>query len=174
MSTTESTGSSTRLGKAWFWSVGVAIVLVGVDQLTKVIAEARLTHGQPVPVIGEVLQWRLLYNPGAAFSMGTSSTWIFTIISSVAVVALLWLLIGVRPLAMRIAMTLMLGGAAGNLYDRFMREPGFAVGHVVDFIALPNFPVFNVADMCITAAGVLFVALSLWPKRFGIDPTEER
>lgn len=152
----------------WALSVGVAAVLVGLDQVTKQVAESSLMYRDPVPVVGDLVRFMLVYNPGAAFSFGTAFTPVFTVLSTAAVVGLVWALGRDWAPWVRRAMMLLLGGAAGNLMDRLFREPGFAVGHVVDFIALPNFPVFNVADMFITAGGALVVAMSLFPQRFGL------
>lgn len=140
-------------------AIGAAWVLL--DQLTKTWAESALTGRPPVPVLGELLQLRLLYNPGASFSMGTGSTWVFTVLASVVVVVLIWQSRDVAHPGWRWAFGLLLGGAGGNLVDRLFRDPGPGRGHVVDFIELPNFPVFNVADMGISGAAVLIVLLAL-------------
>lgn len=70
------------------WIVAVAAVVVIVDQLTKWWAESTLSDGRAIPVIGEFLQWRLIYNPGAAFGIGGQFTWILTVIAAAAVVGL--------------------------------------------------------------------------------------
>ena len=69
-----------------------------------------------------------------------------------------------------VGLALVLGGALGNLVDRFLRAPGFLRGHVVDFVSVGWWPVFNVADACITVGGVLLVIRTLWPAR----PSAER
>ena len=66
-----------------------------------------------------------------------------------------------RSVGWSIALGALLGGLLGNLIDRMTRPPGPGLGSVVDFIALPNFPVFNVADMCIVGSAILMVLLSL-------------
>lgn len=139
----------------------IASVWVVIDQITKIWAVRALTGRDPIPVVGEILQFRLVYNPGAAFSLGTGSTWVFTILASVVVTVLLW---NSRKIAHRgwaVALALLIGGAAGNLIDRLAREPGFGRGHVVDFFALPNFPVFNVADIGISCAAAFIALLAL-------------
>ncbi|MBA2694849.1 MAG: signal peptidase II [Actinobacteria bacterium] len=141
--------------------VAIGAVWLLLDQASKEWAEAELTGRPPVPVLGDLLQFRLLYNPGAAFSMGTGSTWIFTVLASVVVVVLVWQSRDVETPAWRWAFGLLLGGAGGNLTDRLLRDPGPGRGHVVDFIELPNFPVFNVADIGITSAAVLIALLAL-------------
>lgn len=152
----------------WVVALGVALVLVGLDQVTKHIAESALTGQGPVPVVGDVVRFVLVYNSGAAFSLGTGLTPVLTAVSSAAVLGLSWALSRSWVPWMRAAMVLLLGGAAGNLADRLFREPGVGVGHVVDFIAFPHFPVFNVADIFITTGGALIMAMALFPDRFGI------
>ena len=141
--------------------VVTAVLVHALDQLTKAIAVARLSPGEPVEVLGPVLRLQLVYNPGAAFGIATSMTWVFTLIAVVVVVAAVRY---ARRLASRgwgLALGLLLAGAGGNLTDRLVREPGFARGHVVDFLELPNWPVFNVADSAICTAAVLVAVLSL-------------
>lgn len=139
----------------------VALVGLAADQVTKALAVALLTPGEPVPVAGQVLQLVLLRNPGAAFSFATGATWIFTIIATVVVVAVLRVSRKLGSRAWALALGLLLAGATGNLVDRLVRAPGFARGHVVDFLALPNWPVFNVADSMICTAAALIVVLAL-------------
>jgi signal peptidase II len=146
-------------------------VWVLIDQLTKIWAVDALTDREPVPVVGELLQLRLLYNPGAAFSLGTGSTWIFTVLATVVVVIIIWQARHLGSRGWAIALGLLLGGAAGNLVDRLTREPGFGRGYVVDFLALPNFPVFNVADIGITCAATLIILLAL--RGIGLDGRRE-
>lgn len=142
-----------------------------LDQVTKVWAEAALTGREPVRVVGELLQLRLVYNPGAAFSLGTGSTWVFTVLATVVVVVILWQARHLGSTGWAVALGFLLGGAAGNLVDRLVRDPGFGVGHVVDFLALPSWPVFNVADMGITTAAVLIALLAL--RGVNLDGTRE-
>lgn len=147
---------SHRLGLA---VVGIAALVVAVDQLAKYRAVATLTGREPMELVGRLLQLHLTRNSGAAFSFATGTTWIFTIIATVVSVAILRV---ARRLGSRwwtVALGLLLGGAVGNLVDRLFRPPGFARGHVVDFIELPHFPIFNVADSCITVAAALIAVL---------------
>ena len=142
--------------------VGLAVagVLVTVDQLTKSVAEARLVPGERIDLLGSVLGLRLAYNTGAAFSLGTSVTPILTLFACVAVVAIVVGIVRSRNLWWAVALGLLLGGATGNLIDRLSREPGFARGGVVDFLELPRWPIFNVADMAIVTGALLIVLLS--------------
>lgn len=149
----------------------VALVVLVVDQLTKIWAVATFTEGERVPVLGDLLGLTLLYNPGAALSIATGMTWVFTLAAvgvSIVVVRIATRL-GSRTWA--VALGLLLGGAVGNLVDRLVREPGFAVGHVVDFIAYGNLFVGNVADVAIVAAAGLIILLSL--RGVAVDGTRE-
>jgi signal peptidase II len=115
----------------------------------------------PVEVVGTFLQLRLLRNPGAAFSAGSSLTPLISVIALVAAVVVVFYALRARHRVWALALGLLLAGVTGNLVDRMFRAPGPFRGHVVDFIALPNWPVFNVADICIDVAGALFVILLL-------------
>ena len=139
----------------------VAVVVYVVDRLTKLWALDALADGQARSVVGSFLRLRLLHNSGAAFSVGSGSTWVFTLLSTVVcagiVVAALTRL---RNRWWALALGGLLGGALGNLTDRLLRPPGFGVGEVVDFIALPRFAVFNVADSAIVVACIGMFLLS--------------
>lgn len=125
----------------------LAVFVIGLDQVTKQLAVTELYPGQRVEVIPGVLWWRLAFNDGAAFSIGSGITWLFTLISLAAVTTLIVLSPRVQNIKWAIVTGAILGGAAGNLLDRLFRDPGFANGHVVDFIQLPlNFATFNFAD----------------------------
>lgn len=134
---------------------------LALDQLTKWWAETALTRGETRPFVGELLQLHLTYNSGAAFSLGTGMTGVLTALASIVVVVLIWQAFRTRSLPWAITLGLLLGGAAGNLVDRYFRPPSVGLGHVVDFFRLPNFPVFNVADIGISVAAVLIVVLAL-------------
>jgi signal peptidase II len=137
--------SATNSAARWVYSIGlVAIVL---DQVSKYAAEAFLGDGRVVNVIGDLLRFRLAYNDAAAFSLGFGATWVLALISSVAVLLLLWFGPKAKTTIWSVIAGLVLGGAAGNWVDRVFKEPTFFSGHVVDFLQIPfNFPIFNLAD----------------------------
>jgi len=144
------------------WTVVLAAVVLGVDQLTKWWAESTLVPGDDtIPLLGSLLGLRLIYNPGAALSIATGMTWLLTIVVVVVVVVIVRMVSRIGSRAWAVALGLLLGGALGNLLDRFFREPGFARGHVVDFIAYANWFVGNVADIAIVAAAVMIAVLSV-------------
>ncbi|CAN5301177.1 signal peptidase II [soil metagenome] len=140
-------------------TIGLALLVILADQGSKFWAEANLEVGKSVPIIGDLLRFQLIYNPGAAFSIGTGFTWIFTIVAAIAVVAIAVFAWRVTSRAWSILLGLLLGGAATHLGDRLFREPSFAQGHVVDFIGYGNLFIGNVADIVIVGCGVAGVIL---------------
>ena len=145
----------------------VAAVFYATDQLTKNWVERTLPEGQSVEVFGDFLQWHFVRNPGAAFSMASGQTWIFTILASVVAIVILWQLRRLRSALWALFLGMLLGGVLGNLTDRLTREPGFPVGHVVDFISTPWMmpAIYNVADIGIVGGMILFVILTLFGVR---------
>ncbi|MFD5425736.1 signal peptidase II [Streptomyces sp. NPDC127084] len=144
----------------------VAIVAYLLDLGSKLLVVARLEHQPPIPVIGDLLTFTAVRNPGAAFGFGGAFTIIFTIIAAIVVVVIARLARKLYSLPWAIALGLLLGGALGNLTDRIFRAPGFLQGAVVDFIAPAHFAVFNLADSAIVCGGFLIVILSFR----GLDP----
>lgn len=147
----------------------MAVAGVTVDLITKIMAVNWLDPADPVRLLGGLLHLRLVRNPGAAFSLGENFTPVFAVLATavlIFVVAFLARRIGHAGWA--VALGLVTAGVAGNLVDRYFRPPGFLHGHVVDFLQLPYWPIFNVADMCITAAAVLIIVLSVI-KNVGLD-----
>ncbi|MBI1377525.1 MAG: signal peptidase II [Frankiales bacterium] len=140
---------------------GVALAVVLLDQLTKYLAVRYLEGQPPVEVVGQWVRLVFLRNPGAAFSIGTGVTFVFSAIAVAVVVVIVRTSRRLGSLAWAIALGGLLGGAVGNLIDRLFREPGFLQGHVVDFIALPHFAVFNLADSAIVCSAIFMVLLSL-------------
>ena len=143
----------------------VAGVVLLLDIVTKVLAVRLLTPGQPVSIIGDTVTWTLVRNSGAAFSMATGYTWVLTLVATGVVFGIIWM--GRRLVSpwWAIGLGMILGGAMGNLVDRFFRSPGPLRGHVVDFLSIGWWPVFNVADPSVVGGAILLVVLSL----FGFD-----
>lgn len=126
---------------------GLGALALVLDQVSKYAAEAFLKDGNVVQVLGSLLQLRLAYNDGAAFSLNFGGTWVLPTISSIAVLVLLWFGPKAKTKVWALISALVLGGAAGNWVDRVFKDPGFYQGHVVDFLQIPfNFPIFNFAD----------------------------
>ncbi|MEU1720988.1 signal peptidase II [Nonomuraea sp. NPDC005692] len=163
----------------------LAVVVYAADLISKTIVLRTLEGKAPLVVLQDVLQFRVIFNSGAAFSIGTGMTFVFTFIAAGVVVAIVRTARKLHSLPWAITLGLLLGGALGNLTDRLLRYPsGFGrstqlQGHVVDFIeVLPGhfpvidyFPVFNVADSAIVCGGILAVLLA-W-RNVQIDGTRE-
>ncbi len=139
----------------------------GLDQATKAWVVGTMSEGDIIPVLPPLLHWHFIRNSGAAFSIGEDYTWVFTIIMSVVAAAIVFYAGRIRSLWWSVALGFLLGGVLGNLTDRLFREPGFGIGHVVDFIALPNFAIFNIADSAIVGSVILWCLLTL--RGIGMD-----
>ncbi|HSZ43387.1 MAG TPA: signal peptidase II [Trebonia sp.] len=140
----------------------VAVFVLVADIITKTLVVAHLRPGEPVHVIGTVLEFNLLRNPGAAFSVGTGDTIVFTAIALAVIIYIARTARRLRSTAWAITLGLLLGGACGNLTDRIFRSPGLFRGEVVDFIEVTRYwPVFNLADSAIVCGGILTVLLAL-------------
>ncbi|WP_151549162.1 MULTISPECIES: signal peptidase II [Corynebacterium] len=150
--------------------VPIIVVVAVLDQVIKQVILHTIDPLNPVSVIGDWARLVLVFNSGAAFSMGEDHTWVFTTVQLVFVLGALYFgrTMVCRPQIIGVA--LIAGGALGNLIDRLFRAPGFFVGHVVDYISIGRFAVFNLADSAITI-GVVVVIISLF---FEPEPTKEK
>lgn len=145
--------------------LGIAAAGVGLDLATKSLALAHLDPARPIPLLGGLVTLQLIRNPGAAFSMGESFTVVISLVGIAALIGVLgWFVPRIRHTGWAVAIGLLLAGIVGNLADRLFREPGPLRGHVIDFIQLPYFAIFNVADICITAAAVMIIWLTVITK----------
>ncbi len=138
----------------------VAATVLAADVVTKFLAVRELVDREPVSLLGGLLTLRLVRNAGAAFGFAQGLTIAFTVVAAAVVVVILRLARRLRSTPWAVALGLVLGGAVGNLVDRVFRSPGVGRGHVVDFLELPHWPVFNLADSAIVSAAVLMVLLS--------------
>jgi signal peptidase II len=146
------------------------LVLVA-DVVSKVAIVATMHEGETVRVLGRLLRIDYTRNAGAAFSIGTGATVLFT---AVAVVVAVVIVRQARRLVSRswaVTLGLLLGGAFGNLVDRMLRSPGPLRGHVVDWIELPHWPVFNIADAAIVVGGCIAVLLAA--RGVPLDPASD-
>jgi signal peptidase II len=154
--------------------LGVAAFVLAADVISKAIVVARMPGHQPIRLLGGLLTVTLTRNGGAAFSIGTSMTIVFTAIAVGVIIYILRTARNLRSIGWAITLGLLLGGATGNLLDRIFRAPSAFQGHVVDWIELPHWPVFNLADSSIVCAGVLVVLLALFGIRLdGTRPLPE-
>ncbi|MFF2039262.1 signal peptidase II [Kitasatospora sp. NPDC058170] len=138
----------------------VALLAYLIDLGSKLLVVARLENHAPIKVIGDVMTFQVIRNSGAAFGMGQALTVVFTMIASAVIVVIWRIARKLYSLPWAIALGLLLGGALGNLTDRLFRTPGVFRGHVVDFISVQHFAVFNLADSAIVCGGILVVLLS--------------
>ncbi|MHA6630169.1 signal peptidase II [Pseudonocardia sichuanensis] len=144
----------------------IAVTLLAADIVTKVVAVAQLEDRAPVELLGGLVYLQLVRNPGAAFSFATGYTWVLTLVACAVVVVIIRVARRLRSTGWAVALGMVLGGALGNLVDRFFRSPGPMRGHVVDVVSVfaPDgrvFPVFNLADSAIVCGGALLVLLAL-------------
>jgi signal peptidase II len=140
--------------------VSVAAFAYVLDVVTKIVVVATISNRGPVRLLGGFLTLNLIRNSGAAFSIGVGMTVVFTLIAMAVVLAILRISRKLYSVAWAVSLGLLLGGALGNLTDRLVRSPGVFRGHVVDFIQLPHWAVFNFADSAIVTGGCLMVLLS--------------
>ncbi|MFD8081726.1 signal peptidase II [Kitasatospora sp. NPDC059722] len=138
----------------------VAVLAFLVDLGSKLLVVARLENHAAIKVVGDVVTFQVIRNSGAAFGMGQALTVVFTMIASAVIVVIWRIARRLYSLPWAIALGLLLGGALGNLTDRLFRAPGVFRGHVVDFISVQHFAVFNLADSAIVCGGILVVLLS--------------
>ncbi len=142
--------------------LAIAVAVLAADIITKSVVVATLSGRNPVHVLGSFLQLTETRNPGAAFNIGgPSTTVLFTAIAVGVIVFILRTSRQIRSLGWAVTLGLLLGGATGNLTDRLFRAPGPFRGYVVDWIQVPHWPVFNIADSCIVCGGVLAVILAM-------------
>jgi len=148
--------------------VGVlTVVVLVIDQITKQLVVNTLETGVFHPLLGDFLGLSLVFNSGAAFSLAKGSTWVFTIAAVVVTIVIVRISRRLGSRGWAVALGALLGGTLGNLGDRLFREPGFAVGHVVDFINYNGWFVGNIADIAIVLSAVGIAVLSF--SGIGVD-----
>jgi signal peptidase II len=153
--------------------IGIVVTVVALDQATKAWAVSALP-GHPRDVVGNTVQLVLGRNSGSAFSMFTGITPVLAVLALGVAVVLARAVRRSQDLWTVCALSLVLGGALGNLSDRVFRSPGFLHGAVVDFVRLGWWPVFNVADSAITIGAILLVAFGWRTSRPVEDATPAR
>ncbi len=162
----------TALTKPRVLLVLVALLTLIADIGTKLLVVARLEGKEPIELLGGAVTLAVSRNSGAAFSFAEGATVVFTLVAVGVAVFIVRTLPRLRSTAWAVTLGLLLGGAVGNLVDRLTRAPGIGRGAVVDFISVPHFATFNVADSAITVGAVLAVLLSL--KGVEVDGTHRR
>ena len=141
--------------------LAIAAVVVALDQLSKHWAVNRLSEGD-IDVVGS-LRFHLVFNSGASFSFGEGNGPIIAVVVTAVAIGLFVAGRNTTSLVGTVAIGLVLGGAVGNLLDRIFREgDGFMGGHVVDFVDVQWWPVWNVADAAVSCGGILLVLYLLF------------
>ena len=144
----------------WRTLFSVAWAVWILDLATKIWAVNNLSYKSNIKVIGEFFQLTLVRNPGAAFSFATGATIFLSLFSLVVMVVVLFYAPKITSRGWAVVLGLVLGGISGNMVDRIFREPGVLRGHVIDWLQLPNWPVFNIADTAIVTAALLSIVLT--------------
>jgi signal peptidase II len=140
--------------------LAVAVLVLALDITSKLLVVANLSDNRQIRLLGGFLTLLESRNPGAAFSLGTGETVLYSVIAIAVIVVILRTSRRIRSVPWAITLGLLLGGATGNLLDRIFRSPGLFRGWVVDWIEVPHWPVFNLADSAIVCGGILAVLLS--------------
>jgi signal peptidase II len=146
--------------KYWRFLYTCAWITFLVDLATKSWAVSVLSNREPVQIIGSLLQLTFIRNPGAAFSFATGSTVLFSLFALVVIVVITYVAPRIIHRGWALVLGLLLGGVLGNFSDRIFRSPGFLQGHVIDWIEIPHWPIFNVADSAIVLAAGISIILS--------------
>ena len=147
-------------------ALGIGVVGLALDQLVKLASVTFLEPGAPVPLVGDLFQLNLIRNPGAAFGMGAGATIVFSIFAIAATLAcLFYALPRITRTWHGVVLGMLMAGITGNLVDRLMQPPAALHGHVIDMFQLQGFAIFNIADVCITAAAVLIIIGSFRSER---------
>lgn len=138
-----------------------AVLVVSLDVFTKQWALDSLTPGVRHPLIDGKVTLQLVFNSGAAFSLGENYTWVLTIVAAAVTVGIVYYARRARTWWSVALFGVALGGAVGNLLDRVFRAPGFGRGHVVDMINYHDWFVGNVADIAIVGSAAVFMLMSM-------------
>jgi signal peptidase II len=152
--------------------VGVALVVYALDLISKLIVVHTLQNRAPITVIPSVLDLELIRNPGAAFGIAGGATILFSVVAVGVVVVILRTARNLHSAGWAVVLGLLLGGAIGNLSDRIFRAPSVFRGHVVDWVHLHHWPVFNLADSAIVVGVLLAILLSFTGHPFDASPQQ--
>ena len=146
--------------RPWRFLYLTAWVVWLIDLGTKVWAVEVLSSRANVQIIGSFLQLTFVQNSGAAFGIGAQSTIIFTFFALAVLIFITRYALQITSKGWALVCGLVLGGILGNLTDRIFREPGVLRGHVIDWMQLPYWPIFNIADSAIVIAALTSMVLT--------------
>lgn len=146
--------------RRWRTLFSVAWAVWILDLATKIWAVNNLSYKSNIKVFGEFFQLTFVRNSGAAFSFAAGATIFLSIFGLIVMSTILYYSPQITSRGWAVVLGLVLGGILGNMVDRIFREPGVLRGHVIDWMQLPNWPVFNIADTAIVTAAVIAMVLS--------------
>ena len=147
--------------RRWRTLLSVAWFIWILDLATKAWAVEQLAHREPIKILGSFFQLTLVRNPGAAFSFATNATLLLSLFGIIVLFSITYFAPRITSKGWSIVLGLVMGGILGNLMDRIFREPGFLRGHVIDWMQLPHWPIFNIADSAIVVAAALSMVLTV-------------
>lgn len=140
--------------------LSTALVIVLLDQITKLLIRKNFQLNESIPIINNIFHLTYVTNTGSAFGLFKNLNWFFMLFSIVVILAIFYYLrkkIDEKEKFLQLAVGLLLGGTIGNMIDRIL------YGAVIDFIDFRIWPVFNIADSAITVSIVMLIVL-LWKK----------
>ena len=146
--------------RTWRTLFSVAWFVWILDLATKLWADSTLSHRSDIKVIGSFFKLTLVRNSGAAFSLAEGATIFLSIFGILFLCAILYFSPRITSKVWAVVLGLVMGGILGNLVDRIFREPGVLRGHVIDWMQLPNWPIFNIADSAIVIAALIAMVLT--------------
>jgi len=146
--------------RTWRTLFSVAWFVWILDLATKLWAVSTLSHRSDIKVIGSFFKLTLVRNSGAAFSLAEGATIFLSIFGILSLCAILYFSPRITSKGWAVVLGLVMGGILGNLVDRIFREPGVLRGHVIDWMQLPNWPIFNIADSAIVIAALIAMVLT--------------
>ena len=144
----------------WRTLLSVAWLIWILDLATKAWAVSQLANREPVKILGSFFQLTFIRNPGAAFSFASNATLFLSLFGIIVALGVIYFAPKITSKGWSVVLGLVLGGVLGNLMDRIFREPSFLRGHVIDWMQLPHWPIFNIADSAIVVAAGLAMILT--------------
>ena len=145
----------------WRTLLSVAWLVWILDLATKAWAVSQLAHREPVKILGSFFQLTFVRNSGAAFSFASNATLFLSLFGIIVLLGVIYFAPKITSKGWSVVLGLVMGGVLGNLMDRIFREPSFLRGHVIDWMQLPHWPIFNIADSAIVVAATLAMILSI-------------
>lgn len=144
----------------WRTLLSVAWLIWILDLATKAWAVSQLANREPVKILGSFFQLTFVRNSGAAFSFASNATLFLSLFGIIVALGVIYFAPKISSKGWSVVLGLVLGGVLGNLMDRIFREPSFLRGHVIDWMQLPHWPIFNIADSAIVVAAGLAMILT--------------